>query len=249
MFFTPWLAPLKQFLPSQRRSRLAFKQLRRPQRRAFQVLGIGEVLEDRTLLATGLGNGILTDYVDRDDNSPTSDLPQSDESSFAPMVDLPGMKLPDSSANRFDGESLKELVSNTIASARASTPDEFNCFADPHAQTDQDLRILDERIETTPIEEKIERAFLLESAARSVDPRITRSAYIVYEDGTAHHSILNTLGVSSECRSSFCAGVSWVGAVEGDQVQTGLIESASTQYAGLDCKKVAEYAGDFTERT
>lgn len=171
----------------------------------------------------------------------TENLTATDVSGAALRV-LCGSSLGFGSTNRFEDDNLRDLVNNTIASARCSTPDEFNCFAEPQAPADRDLELFDEQVGAAPIESKIERAFLLEGAARALDPRIKRSAYIVYEDGTIHWCIVNSLGVASESRSSFCAGVSWVGAVDGIQVETGLIEGASTRYSGLDCKKIGEEA-------
>jgi len=145
-------------------------------------------------------------------------------------------------ANRFDADSLKQLVENTVASARGSSPDEFNCFAQPKAPRDNDLQILDERIESVPVEEKIKRGFLLESAAKAIDSRVKRTAYIVYADGVSRVGIYNTLGVSFEYSSSSSQGVSWVAAVEGSSVESGISEAASTMFEGLDCEAIGQDA-------
>ncbi|MBN2208124.1 MAG: TldD/PmbA family protein [Candidatus Coatesbacteria bacterium] len=155
---------------------------------------------------------------------------------------LKGSSLGFGTANRFDLDSLKRLVESTVACAKGSTPDEFNCFARPEAHVCGDLRILDERIGSVPVEEKIERGFLLESSARAFDGRIKRTAYVVYVDGLSSVGIYNTLGVSSEYSSSSCQGVSWVAAVEGSSVESGISEAASTTFEGLDCEAIGRDA-------
>ncbi len=155
---------------------------------------------------------------------------------------MKGSSLGFGNANRFDADSLKQLVENTIACARGSTPDEFNSFAQPKAPKGDDLQILDERIESVPVEEKIKRGFLLESAAKAFDNRVKRTAYIVYADGVSSVGIYNTLGVSFEYSSSSCQGISWVAAVEGSSVESGLSEAASTMFDGLDCEAIGQDA-------
>ena len=155
---------------------------------------------------------------------------------------LKGSSLGFGSANRFDLDNLRRLVENTVACAKGSTPDEFNCFARPKVHISGDLRILDERITSVPVEEKIERGFLLESAARAFDGRIKRTAYIVYADGLCSVGIYNTLGVSFESSSSACQAVSWVAAVEGSSVESGISEAASTMFEGLDCEAIGRDA-------
>ena len=155
---------------------------------------------------------------------------------------LKGSSLGFGNANRFDANSLKQLVENTVACARGSSPDEFNCFAQPESPGGDDLQILDERIESVPVEEKIKRGFLLESAAKAVDSRVKRTAYIVYADGISKVGIYNTLGVSFEYSTSSSQGISWVAAVEGSSVESGLSEAASTMFEGLDCEAIGRDA-------
>ena len=155
---------------------------------------------------------------------------------------LKGSSLGFGSANRFDADSLRQLVDNTVACAIGSSPDEFNCFAQPESLKCDDLQILDERVELAPVEEKIKRGFLLENAARAFDSRVKRSAYIVYADGVSRVGIFNTLGVSFEYSSSFCQGVSWVAALDGSNVESGLSEGASITFDGLDCALIGQDA-------
>ena len=155
---------------------------------------------------------------------------------------LDGSSLGFGCANRFDTDSLKKLVADTVASAKGSSPDEFNCFAKPGAPRGADLQILDESIRSISVEDKINRGFLLESAARAHDDRIKRSAYIVYVDGISRTGIFNTLGVSFEYSSSVSHGVSWVAAIEGSSVESGLSEGAATTFEGLDCALIGQDA-------
>jgi len=156
---------------------------------------------------------------------------------------LKGSSLGFGNTNRFDPDSLKRLVEDTIACAGASSEDEFNCFAEPELPPSSNgLRIFDERIKSVPLDAKIERGFLLESSARKFDARIKRSAYIVYADGVTEAAIYNSLGVGFKYSSSACQGVSWVAALDGSSVESGLSEGASTTFDGLDCDAIGRDA-------
>ena len=109
MLFTRWLRSLNQVFRSPRKSRLAFRQLKRPHKRAHQILGVPEVLEDRTLLTARLFHSdpldsALVDEGNQDEDLPTWGSGQSNEPPFDAVVDLPGLHLVDPSANRFDGQ-------------------------------------------------------------------------------------------------------------------------------------------------
>jgi len=155
---------------------------------------------------------------------------------------LKGSSLGFGSANRFDPDSLKRLVEDTVACAGASSLDEFNCFAGPELPSADGLQIFDERIRSAPLDAKIERGFLLESAARALDARIKRSAYIVYADGVAEAAIYNSLGVGFKYSLSSCQGVSWEAALDGSSIESGLSEAASTTFDGLDCEAIGRDA-------
>jgi len=146
------------------------------------------------------------------------------------------------STNSFDDESLTHLVKSTTACANGSSRDEFNCLAEPLEPSGADLDVFDEKVLKVALEDKIKRGLLLESSARALDERVKRTAYVVYADGASEVGIFNTLGVAQEFSHSSAHGVSWIAAIDGNMVESGLCERSSTKYDALDCEAIGREA-------
>jgi len=155
---------------------------------------------------------------------------------------LSGSALGFGSSNRFNQASIEKLVMDTIACAKGSSPDEFNCFAESKAPAEIDLQIFDKNVQSAPLDDKIKRGLLLESSARAFDRRIKRTAYIVYGDGVSTTGVFNTRGVAYQFSASSSQGVSWVAALDGKDTESGLAEDASTNYSKLDCEAIGREA-------
>jgi len=145
--------------------------------------------------------------------------------------------------NRFDDRSLGRLVEDALSAAQHSSADEFNCLASiSGTDARQDLEILDEQMASVAVTEKIERAMLIEKAARQADRRIKHSVYIVYADAMLNTGIFNTEGVSQVFGSSACQAIAWVGAVDDSAVESGLSDAAARRFSALDCAAVGRDA-------
>jgi PmbA protein len=137
---------------------------------------------------------------------------------------------------------LIEAVEAALANARVASPDSFNVIPGPPPAYpaielgDPDL------LKSIPLEEKIERARLIEKSGRAFDARVQITEQAAYEESFYQVSIANSRGVSVAEEGSYCGGVaSLVAGADGEQ-QSGFGLQFTRNYAELDPEAIGREA-------
>ncbi len=124
-----------------------------------------------------------------------------------------------SHCNDLSTKSLENTISQAIAFARLTTPDENNVLAEDPAFTEVE-GLFDPSITEVSMEKKIEMAKELEALAME-DSRVTKSSGSGYGEGDGQIFLANSNGLNKHYQSSGCSiGVSVV-AEKGEQKNTG----------------------------
>jgi PmbA protein len=93
-------------------------------------------------------------------------------------------------------------------------------------------------------DEKIERAFAIERAARQYDPRIVITRRIAYSERESLEALANTLGVAAEQRNNGCGGGGMVIARADKEQQVGGGSDSKRRYAEFDPAKIGSEAAE-----
>ena len=101
-------------------------------------------------------------------------------------------------------ESFSEFLEKFIESVSFLEKDSANQFPSPEKLPD--ISCYDENLEKIPLEEKIEKAKLLEKKAKEFDRRITKVRYASYKDTIGEIFIKNSRGIDYSYKFSICSG-------------------------------------------
>jgi PmbA protein len=142
-----------------------------------------------------------------------------------------------------DDDAVQLMVTAAVDGARHSTPDEHHAFAGPADPPPDTGPLYDPAVESTPIEEKIERALAVEEGALSADPRVVRVRGARYAESTYEVFIRNSLGLSTRYKKSIVSASLIATAEENGQQEMGYDADYSITYAGLDPTLVGRRAG------
>jgi PmbA protein len=117
------------------------------------------------------------------------------------------------------------VVSAALADARDNahyaTPDPDVVLAAPDGTAAVALDLWDERVASTPMDEKIALALALDHATRTTDPRVRKIRSAEYSDSRVEMALASTTGIrSSARRTNAFLSVDAI-AVDGDDTQTG----------------------------
>jgi len=146
-------------------------------------------------------------------------------------------------SSALDRSSLEEVVGQSLANAKETTPDEYNVLPEP-GKYQEDLDLYDQRIGEVPVEEKIEQARLVERSAREYDPRVKRVRKASYQDSEYYVSLVNSLGLESSYRGNYCGVGAFVVAEDQGEVQTGWSMDINRKYDQLQAAKAGREAGE-----
>ncbi|MGP0031302.1 MAG: TldD/PmbA family protein [Acidimicrobiales bacterium] len=137
-------------------------------------------------------------------------------------------------AGSLDPEVIDAALSDARDNARYATPDPDVALAQPDGAAAAALDLWDDRVATTPMEDKVALALDLERATRSADPRVRQVSSADYSDGRVEMALASTAGLRS-CARRTNAFVS-VDAIagEGADTQTGTGFSVGRSPADLD---------------
>ena len=104
------------------------------------------------------------------------------------------------STSDFTDAAFERFVAETVELARISAPDEYAGLPEPEllaAGGGGALRLYDERIESLPLDERIEMARACEAAALAFDPRITNSEGAGLSTRTGEVALANSRGFAA----------------------------------------------------
>jgi len=162
------------------------------------------------------------------------------------------------SSNDLEREHAESLIKNLITNTRLHTPDEHNVLPDPvdGAMNSRTIEQFDEALAHTPIEEKIQKAVAIDSAARGADKRIVNIAWLQYGDNAEEYAIVSSKGIRGEARRSNAYGFAWVAAMEAGAdgapdpatAQTGMGIEYKTHFNALDATVLGHKAAGYALR-
>ncbi len=128
-----------------------------------------------------------------------------------------------------------------IANAESSHPDPYNQFPVPSSKYAQ-IEKFDPELKDVGLDERIERAMKLESAARSLDKRIAKVRQATASDASYEIYLANSLGISLWNRGTSCSASLMVVAEENGDAQIGWDFDHSFYFRKLDVRPVGENA-------
>ncbi|MHB1125371.1 MAG: TldD/PmbA family protein [Bacillota bacterium] len=128
---------------------------------------------------------------------------------------------------------LEDAVVQALANAEKTTPDKYNTLPRPGSPP-QPMELSDQKIGSTPIEDKIRLAMEIERQARAYDPRVKITERCGYEDTEYQVHLVNSQGIDTSYRAAYCGAYSFLVAEEGNESQTGFGFRYSQRYADLD---------------
>ncbi len=138
--------------------------------------------------------------------------------------------------------SLEKVVDSALHNAQMVEQDPFWELPRP-CDTYPELVTFDEKTFDAPIENKMELARQMETAARSYDKRVTITEKAVYQDSKYRVLIYNNRGVQVNYRGSYCGGYIVVVGQENGDSQTGFGMQFELFYHNLDPAKIGQEAG------
>lgn len=124
-----------------------------------------------------------------------------------------------SHCNDFNTKSLESTISQAVAFARLSTPDESNVLPDDKGVSEV-TGLYDPGISEISLTRKIDLAVELEKLALS-NPKITKSSGSSYNESESEVFLANSNGLLKSYRSGGCSAGVYVVAEKGDQKNTG----------------------------
>lgn len=138
-------------------------------------------------------------------------------------------------------EALKQVVSNAVSISAYTAADKFNRFPEGK-QTYPVLQTYNKNIAAVSLEDKINMAMKVESAARAYDRRIALVEQAGYEDSEFANLIMNSQGLYAFGQGSYCGLNISLAASEDDDTQNGFAYMIKKDMASLDPAAVGEEA-------
>ena len=136
---------------------------------------------------------------------------------------------------------IGRTAGQAVANAESAHPDEYNRLPEKADKYPQ-IELFDTELAGIGLDERIERAMLIESAARSCDRRITKVRQAAISCGSAEAYLANSNGVSLWHRGTSCsASILAVAESEGD-AQMGWEFDHSPYFKRLEVESVGEKA-------
>lgn len=146
-------------------------------------------------------------------------------------------------SSALDKNSLGEVVRQSLANAKETTPDEHNVLPGL-VSVKEELNLYDPAVANTSVEEKIEQARQVERAAKEYDLRVKRVRKASYQDSEYYVSIVNSLGLENTHRGNYCGVGAYVLAEDKGEVQTGWSMDLNRRYGKLQAAKAGREAGE-----
>ncbi len=140
-------------------------------------------------------------------------------------------------------ERLRRTALRALAVAEASDPDPYIGLADPSA-TWPSVDGYDVEMSAHSADEKIDRAFAIERAARAYDARVVLTRRIMYQERDSRQAIANSRGLAIEQTNNSCGGSAMVIARQGSEQQVGWGSQGKRHYADFDAVAIGVEAAE-----
>lgn len=138
-------------------------------------------------------------------------------------------------------QAVDDIVYQAITNAASTAADPYRALPRP-APSYPELELYDPAIRQSSVEEKIELARAMESAARDFDPRVKIIENSAYQNVESDVTLVNSLGITATNRSAYCGLYMSLVAGEGDDSQTGFALDYRLRYGELDAASVGQEA-------
>ncbi len=142
----------------------------------------------------------------------------------------------------FDKKSLDKLIEEAVKSASNTYSDNFNGLPSLIGKYD-DVNIFDDKVASTSINEKIERARQLEDIAKGYDKRITKVRKASVDFSVSELFLFNSNKIDLHQKSTNCSASIMVVAEDKGEAQMAWDYASHRFYDNLNIKEVAETAG------
>ncbi len=155
------------------------------------------------------------------------------------------------SNNDLSKDAIKALVTDLMKKIPFHTPDEFNViygkeygFLEGDWSSYEDLLSFDPKIAEVPVDNKIDKAVLLETSGLDHNPKIVGSMYVVYQDQATIAYLANSNGISGWYPTGGCGGYAQFSAADGDERQSGAHVQFGVNYDDFDPALVGKQAAE-----
>ena len=161
------------------------------------------------------------------------------------------------SCNNLNVDDAENIIKKLIADTNHNSPDENNVLPDRIATDSNDgLERFDEKIKSTPVDDKIDLAITIERAAKKYDQRIHHIGWLMYGDEAIEYAISSTRGVHGEARYSNAFGYALAvamdksasGQPDPSTTQTGNGIGVSNYFAKLNPEEIGQKAAQYAIR-
>ncbi len=141
----------------------------------------------------------------------------------------------------FSNTALESVIHQAVANAAIVEKDLYNKMPGGNFNYPK-LDLYDPEIVSTALEDKINIAKDIETAAKAEDKRITITENSTYQDSVYSVTIVNSNGLDAFYKGAYCGAYAFlVGEEEGDS-QTGFAVQYGLKYSHLDPKKIGQEA-------
>jgi PmbA protein len=155
------------------------------------------------------------------------------------------------SNNDLSKDAIKALVEDLMEKVPFHTPDEFNVIYGKEYGTLEgdwssysDLISYDPKVAEVPVEDKIDKAVLLETSGLDHSPKIAGSMFVVYQDQATFAYLANSNGISGWYPTGGCGGYAQFSAADGDERQSGGHMQIGVNYDDFDPAQVGKQAAE-----
>lgn len=180
-------------------------------------------------LTVEVKDGDIDVFVRREDAGFGLRVSREERPGFAFSTDLSPQVVPD-------------ILRQVVHGAAVTDPDPFLGFPLPPEKDPSELDQFDHDLHGISIDDKIEKARRLETAARSSDPRVKKVRKAAYVETTSRVTIVNHMGLRLSYRKTLVMGSIMVVAEERGNAEVGWDFGFSPFFAGLEVDAIGAMA-------
>ncbi len=130
-------------------------------------------------------------------------------------------------------EGLARAAAEARDNAAVTAPDEFTGLPSPATEFAR-MNLYNDKLQQTPLGEKIELAKSVEAAALEYDQRVAQVEQAAYSESQAEVAIANTLGFARSYRETSCYAFTMAIALQNGEMQTGVSFTTGREPGQLD---------------
>jgi PmbA protein len=138
---------------------------------------------------------------------------------------------------------IRHLVKQALNNSRKSFHDEFHKLPQLMPSVPA-MELLDPKLSSMTVEDKIQMARDLENAARATDHRVTKAERCIYQDAQYKVYLANSNGLALQYRAGYCGLYGSILAAETGDVQSGMALDYTRNYDELDPERVGREAAE-----